>query len=89
MLCTIDYAGKLFFAAKVPSSWISLYTFLCTASLRAPFSCWEGHMATGEPDPLFTFHCSDYTVKNNTTAGYCLQLFNLKKKTNTLKAEFI
>lgn len=37
-------------------------------------------MATGEPDPLFTFHCADYTVKNNTTAGYCLQLFNLIKK---------
>lgn len=68
----IDYAGKLFFAAKVPSSWISLYAPLCTASLSAPFSCWEGQMATGEPDPLFTFHCADYTVKNNTTAGYCL-----------------
>lgn len=37
-------------------------------------------MATGEPDPLFTFHCADYTVKNNTTAGYCLQLFILKEK---------
>lgn len=48
-------------------------------------------MATGEPDPLFTFHCADYTVKNNTTAGYCLQLFNFKKAqpTTTLKAEFI
>lgn len=50
-------------------------------------------MATGEPDPLFTFHCADYSVKNNTTAGYCLQLFSLKKKKtkphNTLKAEFI
>lgn len=48
-------------------------------------------MATGEPDPLFTFHCADYTVKNNTTAGCCLQLFNLKKPqpTSTLKAEFV
>lgn len=40
-------------------------------------------MATGEPDPLFTFHCADYTVKNNTTAGYCLQLFILKEKKGT------